>query len=35
MATFDDGHRAAQIIDAVMQSVKTGNWVDVAKIRKE
>jgi predicted dehydrogenase len=35
MATFDDGHRAAQIIDAVMQSVKTGSWVDVAKIRKE
>jgi predicted dehydrogenase len=34
MPTFDDGHRAAQIIDAVMQSVKTGSWVDVAKIRK-
>jgi len=30
MATFEDGHRAAQLIDSVMQSVKTKSWVDVS-----
>jgi predicted dehydrogenase len=33
MATFKDGHRASQITDAVLKSVRSGSWIDVDKIK--
>lgn len=34
MPTFDDGHRAAQLVDAVLRSQRSSDWVDVAQLQR-
>jgi predicted dehydrogenase len=34
LARFEDGLRAAQLIDAVLQSVEVGGWVDVRELAR-